>query len=160
MVRTLGRAKKKLHVVLVYNADPGSGPIAPEDRGSTADLRLMIRRMARALRSVGYQVTILALAHDLFAFQRRLRRLQPDVVFNQYDDVVHGALYEMRLPAVVRMMGYPVTGSPALALGLTRYKYMSASLLHGAGIPIPPHTELLEKIGDVDRHKRQFPLIV
>jgi D-alanine-D-alanine ligase len=100
------------------------------------------------------------LAHDLFAFQWRLRRLNPDVVFNQYDDVVHGAIYEMWFAAMVRMMGFPITGSPALALGLSRYKHMSASLLHGTGIPIPPCTELLEKVGDVDRYEWQFPLIV
>src|SRR5262249_6866937 len=78
------------------------------------------------------------------AFQRKLRRVNPDVVFNLYDDVVHGALYDMRLAALVRMMGYPMTGCPALALGLTRYKYMHATLLAGAGIPIPGNTAILE----------------
>ena len=82
------------------------------------------------------------------------------MVFNQYDDVVHGALYEMRLAALVRMMGFPVTGSPALALGLTRYKFMTASLLAGAGIPIPPSTALLETVSAVGQHKWLFPLIV
>jgi D-alanine-D-alanine ligase len=147
-------------VALAYNADTGIVPDMPEDRGSTADLRHMIRDMARVLRSLGHRVTVLPLAHDLFAFQRKLRRLGPDVVFNQYDDVVHGALYEMRFAAMVRMMGFPLTGSPALALGLSRYKHMSASLLQGTGIPIPPCTELLEKVGDVDRHEWRFPLIV
>ncbi len=154
------RSCKSLHVALVYNADAGIIPDTPEDRGSTADLRHMIRDMARVLRSLGHRVTVLPLAHDLFAFQRKLRHLDPDVVFNQYDDVVHGALYEMRFAAMVRMMGFPLTGSPALALGLSRYKHMSASLLHGTGIPIPPCTELLERVGDVDRHEWRFPLIV
>ncbi|MEN6577615.1 MAG: hypothetical protein ABFD90_14820 [Phycisphaerales bacterium] len=154
------RPRKSLHVVLVYNADAGIIPDTPEDRGSTADLRHMIRDMARVLRSLGHRVTVLPLAHDLFTFQRKLRRLGPDVVFNQYDDVVHGALYEMWFAAMVRMMGFPLTGSPALALGLSRYKHMSASLLHGTGIPIPPCTELLEKIGDVDQCEWRFPLIV
>src|SRR5947209_1911522 len=120
----------------------------------------MIRRIARGLRKAGHTVTVLPLADDLFAFQRKLRRLHPDVVFNQYDDVVHGALYEMRLAALVRMMGFPLTGSPALALGLCRYKYMSASLLAGAGIPIPANTAILETGSAVDQHKWQFPLIV
>ncbi|MBM4028457.1 MAG: hypothetical protein FJ280_24135 [Planctomycetes bacterium] len=154
------RSRRSLHVALAYNAATGFVPDTPEDRGSTADLRKMIRHMARILRSLGHQVTILPLAQDLFAFQRKLRRLNPDVVFNQYDDVVHGALYEMRFAAMVRMMGFPLTGSPALALGLSRYKHMSASLLHGLGIPIPPCTELLEKVGDVDRYEWKFPLIV
>jgi len=160
MAKRSRRSRKRLHVALVYNADTGIIPDTPEDRGSTADLRHMIRDMARVLRSLGHQVTVLPLAHDLFAFQRRLRRLGPDVVFNQYDDVVHGALYEMRFAAMVRMMGFPLTGSPALALGLSRYKHMAASLLHGSGIPIPPCTELLEKVGDVDRYEWKFPLIV
>jgi D-alanine-D-alanine ligase len=82
------------------------------------------------------------------------------VVFNQYDDVVHGALYEMRVATLVRMMGFPLTGSPALGLGLSRYKYMCASLLQGAGIPIPARTMLVERIGDVDRYQWQFPVIV
>ena len=154
------RSRKLLHVALVFNADAGIIPDTPEDRGSTTDLRHMIRDMARAIRSLGHHVTVLPLAHDLFAFQWRLRRLNPDVVFNQYDDVVHGALYEMRFAAMVRMMGFPLTGSPALALGLSRYKHMSASLLHGLGIPIPPCTELLERVSDVDRYEWQFPLIV
>jgi len=151
---------KRLHIALVYNAFTDGTPDHPEDRSGTADLRQMIRRIGRALRSLGHTVTVLALSHDLFAFQRRLRRLRPDVVFNQYDDVVHGALYEMRLAALVRMMGFPMTGSPALALGLSRYKYMSASLLAGAGIPIPPNTALLETVRAVDQHKWEFPIIV
>ena len=160
MVYRFKRSRKPLHVALVYNAATGLVPDTPEDRGSTADLRLMIRHMGRALRSLGHRVTILPLTHDLFAFQHRLRRLGPDVVFNQYDDVIYGALYEMRFVAIVRMMGFPLTGSPALALGLSRYKHISASLLHGLGIPIPPCTELLEKVGDVDRYEWRFPLIV
>ncbi len=120
----------------------------------------MIRHMAKALRRGGNKVTVVPLARNLSAFQRKLRRLAPDVVFNQYDDVVHGALYEMRLAALVRMMGFPITGSPALAVGLTRYKHMTASLLQGAGVRIPPCTDVLERLSDVDRRAWQFPLIV
>lgn len=156
----MGMRIKRLHIVLIYNASVLGPPDVPGDCSNTNELRHMIRRMARVLRGLKYRVTILPLAQDLLAFQHRLRRLRPDVVFNQYDDVVHGALYEMRVAALVRMLGYPMTGSPALALGLTRSKYMTASLLHGVGILIPPKTELLEQIGDVDRHVWQFPLIV
>lgn len=154
------KKRNSYHVALIYNAGASTAPEMPEDRSSTADLQRMIRHMARVLRKVGYRVTIVPLANDLLAFQRRLRRLRPDVVFNQYDDVVHGALYEMRVAALVQMMGFPMTGCPALALGLSRYKYMSASLLQGAGVPLPPNTELLERIGDVDRCRWQFPVIV
>jgi len=160
MLERVHSARRHLHVALVYNADRECAPDRPEDRGSTVDLRLMIRHIARALRTVGYRVSVLPLARDLFAFQRKLRRLGPDVVFNQYDDVVHGALFEMRLPALVRMMGFPVTGSPALAIGLTRYKYMTAGLLQGVGIRSPSCSELIERVSDIGRRRWQFPLIV
>lgn len=160
MIQRTKRARHSLHVVLVYNGDEETAPHQPDDRASISDLKIMIRLMAKALRSVGYRVTVLPLARNLSSFVRKLRRLQPDVVFNQYDDVVHGALHEMRVPALIRMMGYPMTGSPALALGLTRYKHMTASLLQGAGVLIPPSTELLERAGDIDGRHWQFPLIV
>src|SRR5262245_58816713 len=115
---------KRLHIALIYNAYKVSQPELPEDRASSADLRSQIRHIARTLRRLGHTATILPLAHDLFGFQRRLRRLMPDVVFNLYDDIVHGAIYDMRVAALVRMMGFPMTGSPALPLGLTRYKFM------------------------------------
>jgi D-alanine-D-alanine ligase len=151
---------KHRRIALVYNAYTSGAPELPEDRASSADLRRNVRLVARKLRRLSHTVTVLPLADNMFAFQRKLRRLQPHVVFNMYDDVVHGALFEMRLAALVRMMGFPLTGSPALALGLTRYKFMSNSLLAGAGIPIPPTTALLETVSAVDRHKWLFPLIV
>ena len=76
---------KRLHVCLVYNSFTDVGPEEPDDRAGMADLRKMIRHIARTLRSLGHTVTVLSLSHDLFAFQRKLRRLQPDVIFNQYD---------------------------------------------------------------------------
>lgn len=151
---------KRYRIALIYNTYNEAVPDLHADRGSDWDLRQLIRRMGRSLRRLGHSVTAVPLASDLSAFQRRLMRMKPDVVFNQYDDVVHGALYEMRVATLVRIMGFPITGSPALGLGLSRYKFMSASLLQGAGIPIPPYTTLLERIGDIDTHKWQFPLIV
>jgi D-alanine-D-alanine ligase len=151
---------KRLHIALVYNASRSVTPETPEDRGGTADLRRMIRRMARVLRRPGHRVTVVPLAGDLMRFLRRLRSLQPDIVFNQYDDVVHGAIYEMRVAALLPMMGFRMTGSPAIALGICRYKYMTATLLQGAGIPIPPDTALVERVGQLRRRRWRFPLIV
>jgi D-alanine-D-alanine ligase len=152
--------KKRLHIALVYNNSTHHAPDSPDDRAGIADLMQMIRMMARTMRRLGHTVTLLPLSHDLFAFQRRLRRLNPDVVFNQYEDFVSTADHDMRLVAVVRMMGYPVTGASALALGLSHFKFSVLSLLAGAGIPIPPNTTLLETVRAADLHKWHFPIIV
>ena len=151
---------RALHVVLIYNSHRGTVPETPEDHGSTDGLRAFIRALARAIRKLGHRVTVLGFSNDLLGFQRRLARLSPDVVFNQFDDTVHGALYEMRVAALVRMMGYPLTGSHALALGLCRYKHMAVSLLQGAGLPVPPESRLLERVKDVDQTRWHFPVIV
>ncbi|HSQ36112.1 MAG TPA: hypothetical protein VLQ89_08990 [Candidatus Binatia bacterium] len=152
---------KKLRVVVVYNSyEETQHETVAGDNSSIHHLRLMIRRMSRALRDLGHDVAVFHLADDLSPLQRRLNRLRPHVVFNQYDDVVHGALYEMRFAAFIRMLGYPITGSPALGLGLSRDKYMALSLLRGAGIPIPPETTLIEKVSELNRPKWHFPLIV
>jgi D-alanine-D-alanine ligase len=151
---------KRLHIALIYNGSTVDLPESPADRASTADLLEMIRLMARTLRRLGHRVTVLPLTNDFFAFQRKLRRLNPDVVFNQFEDFAHGASDDMRLAAMLRLMGYPHTGAPALALGLSHYKFTIASMLAGAGVPIPPNTALLETVSAVDRHKWQFPLIV
>jgi len=151
---------KKLRVALIYNAYTDSQPDEKADTGSLHYLRQMIRGIARGLRRLRHEAVVMPLAGDLSVLQRKLDRLRPDVVFNQYDDVVHGALYEMRVAAFIRMLGYPMTGSPALGLGLSRYKYMSLSLLKGAGLPIPPSTALLERLRDIDERKWTFPLIV
>jgi D-alanine-D-alanine ligase len=152
---------RKLRVVLVYNSyEDTQHETVAGDSSSVRHLRLMIRRMARAMRSLGHDVFVLHLADDLSPLQRKLNRLRPHVVFNQYDDVVHGALYEMRFAAFIRMLGYPITGSPALGLGLSRDKYMALSLMRGAGIPIPPETTLIEKVSELGRHVWHFPLIV
>jgi D-alanine-D-alanine ligase len=151
---------KKLRVALIYNAFTDSQPDEKADTGSLHYLRQMIRGIARGLRRLRHDVVVMPLAGDLSVLQRKLDRLRPDVVFNQYDDVVHGALYEMRVAAFIRMLGYPITGSPALGLGLSRDKFMSLSLLKGAGLPIPPSTALVERLGDIDGYKWTFPLIV
>lgn len=157
-IRPMGR--HRLHVAMIYNACRVAAPETPDDQGSTDELRRFVHHLARVIRKLGHRVTLLPLANDLMGFQRRLTRLRPDVVFNQYDDVVHGALYEMRVAALVRMMGFPMTGSSALALGLCRYKHMTISLLQGAGLPVPPESRILERIGDVSRHRWRFPAIV
>ncbi|MFO7732922.1 MAG: hypothetical protein R6X21_04650 [Candidatus Aminicenantes bacterium] len=151
---------KRLRVAVLYNAYQDAPPDSKADTGSIWYLRQMIRRMARTIRSLGHIVTVIPLAGDLKSLQRKLHNVRPDVVFNQYDDNVHGALYEMRVAAFIRMLGFPMTGSPALGLGLSRYKYMAASLLKGAGIPIPPGTALVERVSEADQHKGPFPLIV
>ncbi|MBI4863869.1 MAG: ATP-grasp domain-containing protein [Candidatus Riflebacteria bacterium] len=153
-------ATKSLRIALIYNSHAPGDPVVPADRASFDDLMAMLKDILRTLRRLGHRPTLVPLGHDLLNFQRRLSRLNPDVVFNQYEDTQPGATFEMRTAALVRMLGYPLTGSPALALGLTKSKYACACLLAGAGILIPSDTRLIETIGAVDHYRCDFPVIV
>lgn len=152
--------KKKFRVAIIYNAYDDSQQVLKGDQSSPKHLKLMVRRIARALRRSGHEVIVIPLIGDLPALERKLARINPDVIFNQYDDVVHDALYEMRIAAFIHLLGYKMTGSPALALGISRHKFMAASLLSGVGIPIPSQTTLIERLYEIDSHDWQFPLIV
>lgn len=150
----------KRRIALVYNSYESGLPENEEDRGGTADLVKMIRAMARVLRRLGHEVWITPLGNDMLAFQRKLQRLRPDVVFNQYDDIMPGATYEIAFAGLIRMMGFPLTGAHALSIGLCRYKYKSASLLKGLGVPIPECTTLVESVKMIDQVDWPFPVIV
>jgi D-alanine-D-alanine ligase len=152
--------QKRLRIAVIFNSSQPALSESSDDRASTADLRQMIGDTARALRQLGHRVTVVPLANDLVSFQQALTRARPDVVFNQYEDCEPGALHEPRIAAFVRMLGFPLTGSPALALGLCRHKYMAAQLLQGAGVPIAPQTCLLQSAADVAGRTWRFPLIV
>jgi len=150
----------RLRIAVVYNNCDSGTRDAPGDRAGMADLRKMIRHTVRVLRELGHAATVLPLQRSLLSFQRRLLRLRPDVVFNQYDDVVPGAVHEMDVAALIRLLGFPMTGCPPLALGLCRDKYATAQLLRGAGVRIPADTCLLARASDAGQHAWQFPLIV
>ncbi|MBI3891256.1 MAG: hypothetical protein HY303_06970 [Candidatus Wallbacteria bacterium] len=151
---------RRLTIAVIYNAEPPAVAEAPDDRASFGDLLRMIRHVARSLRSIGHRVHVVGVGHDLLAFQRKLTRIQPHVVFNQYDDAVVGASYEMRVASLVTMMGFPLTGSSPLALGITKSKYMCACLLVGAGVAIAPQPRLLETLRSVGQYAWEFPVIV
>ena len=108
---------KRLRVAILYNAYQDATPDAKADTAGLWHLRVMIRRMARTIRGLGHHATVVPLAGDLSSLQHKLDNLRPDVVFNQYDDNVRGALYEMRIAAFIRMLGYPMTGSPPWGSG-------------------------------------------
>lgn len=154
------RSRKGVRIALIYNTVAPGEPAPANDGAGFAYLLRQMRQMARALRKYGHSVHMVPLGTDLLAFQRGLKKLSPDLVFNQYEDTLPGANFEMRVAGLVQMMGIPITGSPALALGLTKSKYMCACLLSGTGVPIPPDTRLLQTVGAVDRYSWEFPVIV
>jgi len=93
---------------------------------------------------------------DLDAFEK-LRRLQPDLVFNMAEGL-YGGSRESQIPALLEMLQVPYTGSDPLTLGLCLDKYRTKQILSYHQVATPAFV-LLERAEDLPAHLR-FPLLV
>ncbi len=92
------------------------------------------RKAARALRGLGYRVTLVRVGRDLAA---RLARLRPDVAFN----ALHGKYGEDGcVQGLLEVMAIPYTGAGVLPSALAMHKATAKVLWHAAGLPTPHWT--------------------
>ncbi len=92
------------------------------------------RKVAAALRGLGYRVMLVPVGRDLPA---RLARLRPDVAFN----ALHGAYGEDGcVQGLLELMAIPYTGASVLSSALAMHKATSKALWRAAGLPTPRWT--------------------
>ncbi len=92
------------------------------------------RKVAAALRGLGYRVTRVRVGRDLGA---RLARLRPAVAFN----ALHGKYGEDGcVQGLLEVMGIPYTGAGVLPSALAMHKTTAKILWHAAGLPTPRWT--------------------
>ncbi len=92
------------------------------------------RKVATALRGLGYRVTLVPVGRDLPA---RLARLRPDVAFN----ALHGTYGEDGcVQGLLEVMAIPYTGASVLPSALAMHKATAKVLWHAAGLPTPRWT--------------------
>jgi len=92
------------------------------------------RKIAAALRGLGYRVTTVPVGRDL---ARRLARLRPAVAFN----ALHGTYGEDGcVQGVLEVMGIPYTGASVLPSALAMQKTTAKLLWQAAGLPTPAWT--------------------
>lgn len=89
------------------------------------------RKVAEALRGLGYRVTVVPVGRDLPA---RLARLRPDVAFN----ALHGTYGEDGcVQGLLELMAIPYTGASVLPSALAMHKATAKVLWQAAGLPTP-----------------------
>ena len=92
------------------------------------------RKVAAALRGLGYRVTPVVVGRDLAL---RLARLRPDVAFN----ALHGKYGEDGcVQGLLEVMAIPYTGAGVLPSAVAMHKAMAKVLWHAAGLPTPRWT--------------------
>ena len=116
-------------------------------------------QIADALRRRGHEVYLLGVRNDLDYLVASLAELRPDLVFNAVEAFHGDPTLEYLVPGMLEAEGYPYTGSPPLALLVSRNKAMSKKILAFHGIRIPRFVTYRpgERIAEPEL---QFPLIV
>ena len=92
------------------------------------------RKVAGALRGLGYRVTLVKVGRDLAT---RLARLRPEVAFN----ALHGKYGEDGcVQGLLEVMAIPYTGAGVLPSALAMHKATAKVLWRAAGLPTPRWT--------------------
>jgi D-alanine-D-alanine ligase len=117
-------------------------------------------QIADALRVRGHDVTLVGVRNDLQYLVQTLDEIRPDLVFNGVEAFHGNAGLEYMVPGVLEAEGWRYTGSPPLALLVSRNKAMSKKVLAYHGIRVPAFVtyrpgEAIAPPADV-----RFPLIV
>ncbi len=117
-------------------------------------------QIADALRRRGHEVYLLGVRNDVDYLVASLDELRPDLVFNAVEAFHGDPTLEYLVPGMLEAEGYRYTGSPPLALLVSRNKAMSKKILAFHGIRVPGFVTYRpgEKVNGVP--DLRFPLIV
>jgi D-alanine-D-alanine ligase len=117
-------------------------------------------QIADALRVRGHEVTLVGVRNDLQYLIRCLDDIRPDLVFNGVEAFHGNAGLEYMIPGMLEAEGYRYTGSPPLALLVSRNKAMSKKVLAYHGIRVPGFATYRPREAPVVPAGLRFPLIV
>ena len=117
-------------------------------------------QIADALRVRGHDVILVGVRNDLQYLVRCLEDIQPDLVFNGVEAFHGNAGLEYMVPGILEAEGYRYTGSPPLALLVSRNKAMSKKVLAYHGIRVPGFVTCRPGEALAVPDSVRFPLIV
>ena len=124
-------------VAVLHNA-----PVLPAehpDAECEVEILEIVETVVDALRQHGFDAAILGAKPPIADVLQDLAAFAPDVVFNLiegFDGKTSGATY---LTALLDLMGYAYTGSPAEAQALCQSKGRTKALLRGFDLPTAPY---------------------
>ncbi|HUR96378.1 MAG TPA: ATP-grasp domain-containing protein [Gemmatimonadales bacterium] len=117
-------------------------------------------QIADALRVKGHEVILVGVRNDLQYLVQCLEEIRPDLVFNGVEAFHGNAGLEYMIPGMLEAKGYRYTGSPPLALLVSRNKAMSKKVLAYHGIRVPGFVTSRPGEPVSVPESLQFPLIV
>jgi D-alanine-D-alanine ligase len=117
-------------------------------------------QIADALRVRGHEVMLVGVRNDLQYLVQCLNEIRPDLVFNAVEAFHGNAGLEYMVPGILEAEGWRYTGSPPLALLVSRNKAMSKKVLAYHGIRVPGFVTYRPGEAIAPAAEVGFPLIV
>ncbi|HEX6088666.1 MAG TPA: hypothetical protein VFZ13_00765 [Gemmatimonadales bacterium] len=108
-----------------------------QEKVTAKDLDEVVPQVARALRKLGHQVSVVPVYRDVKQLIDRLSRRKPDLVFNMAEMFGDSVIGDMLVAAVLETQGLKYTGSGPGELYLSQDKGLSKKLLDYEGILYP-----------------------
>jgi D-alanine-D-alanine ligase len=147
-----------MHIAILHNCDHD---VLEDDPGREArkDVMRVAAALADALTRGKVSAEPVAVGRDPLGFIDTLRLRAPALVVNLCESLAGDSRGEMAVPCLLELLGFPYTGSPALALGLALHKDKSKEVLRARGISTP-ESRLVERLEDLVTVDLTYPLIV
>lgn len=128
---------------------------APDDKLEEYDHQGTVDGLVRALEANGYTPVLLGGGRK---FIEKVLADTPDLVFNIAEGYGSRSR-EAHVPAVLEMLGIPVTHSDPLTLAMTLDKTICSHVAASMGVPTPAFT-VIEQESDIEKIKLDYPLFV
>jgi D-alanine-D-alanine ligase len=109
----------------------------PEATPDETGVLSSVQAVAESLGELGHEVSFLPAGADLKEWSGKLRKLDPDLVFNLCEGLGGRSEGEVLAGRVVEELGVPMTGSPSATLALARRKDLVNARLRKMGFPVP-----------------------
>jgi len=146
----------RTRVVVLYN-EPVL-PVGHADAESEHEILSTVAFVEECLRDTCFEIRRLPVDANPASLFAGLKELQPDVVFNLYEGTALAGETEAYVAAALEWLRIPFTGSPSIAIALSRAKHTAKTLLQGAGLPTPAFC--LVDGGAVPPNELRWPVIV
>jgi D-alanine-D-alanine ligase len=145
----MGGPDRPQRIVILYNTDYDAELTAGTEVSVSA-VQASAQSIEQALVTVGFSTELVGLhGLELPDFIARLRTDPPDLVFNLCESMNGDPRNEPTMTGILDLYKIPYTGNGTLALGSCLHKPRTKDILHGRGIPTPPH-HLFTSPADLD----------
>lgn len=146
--------------MLVFDDAKHIDPLLKPDDVLIGSGRVAERDIYNALKDLGHEVKLLSVTTDLEYVIEQVKAYEPDLIFNQAEQMCGDPTFEAHLVALFEMMQVPYTGCNAAGITLCKNKGIAKKILSHHRIKTAAFSVYKKGKKINNRKKLKFPLIV